>query len=69
VLAALARIEFGLGAHLRTAERAVPLVVIEPFDLLVCLAKALGVVGPDGFGGSVANLAGGGIPGIWTPVG
>jgi hypothetical protein len=23
----------------------------------------------DGINGSVANLAGGGIPGIWTPVG
>ena len=50
VLAALARVEFGLGAHLRAAERPVPLVIIEPFDGLVSLAKPLGVVGPDGFG-------------------
>ena len=42
VLAALARVELSLGAHLGAAERPMPLVIIEPFDGLVSLAKPLG---------------------------
>jgi hypothetical protein len=47
-------------------------------SLLVGLAATLGTIVIHGFvvhtiimtlRGSVANLAGGGIPGIWTPVG
>ena len=50
VLAALTRVEFCLGAHLRTPERAVPLVIVEPLDGLISLADALGVIGPYSFG-------------------
>ncbi len=50
VLAALTRVELCLGAHLRTPERAVPLVIVEPLDGLISLADALGVIGPYSFG-------------------
>jgi hypothetical protein len=35
VLAALTGVELGLGAHLRTTKRAVPLVIVEPLDGLI----------------------------------
>ena len=43
-------IELGLRAHLRASLRAMPLVIVEPLDRLIGLAKALGVIGPDRFG-------------------
>ena len=42
--------ELGLRAHLRAPLGAMPFVIVEPFDGLVGLPEALGVIGPDRFG-------------------